>query len=143
MAVRFSRIRRAAGQPGQRGGERPGIERATHAVHYVDGKHSATRIHPELQEVKVGDRLNTGSFGEEVEIGAPLAIVEPNHALVAGTWAFVLEPGPNGTTRFFMRGRYAGWLRQAAPKHSGLLRLLGGGIDCLFGEPLHSSWSAR
>jgi hypothetical protein len=26
-------------------------------VHYVDGKHSATRIHPELQDVKVGDRI--------------------------------------------------------------------------------------
>lgn len=33
------------------------FERATRTVHYVDGKHSATRIHPELQDVKVGDRI--------------------------------------------------------------------------------------
>ena len=32
-------------------------------VHYVERTHSATKIHPELQEVHVGDRINTGSVG--------------------------------------------------------------------------------
>jgi hypothetical protein len=113
------------------------IERATHSVHYIDGEHSARRIHPELQQVKVGDALNTGSYGDNFVVGAPITVVIPNHALVAGSWAFVLEPQSNGATRFLMRDRYAGWLRAFAPKHSGLLRLIGGGIDYLFGEPLH------
>ena len=33
-------------------------------VHYIEGTHSATRIHPELQDVHVGDRINTGSAGK-------------------------------------------------------------------------------
>lgn len=32
-------------------------------VHYVERNHSATRIHPELQHVSVGDRINTGPSG--------------------------------------------------------------------------------
>jgi hypothetical protein len=49
------------------------FERATRTVHYVDGKHSATRIHPELQDVKVGDRIATGSIGT----GFRLAVRQP------------------------------------------------------------------
>jgi hypothetical protein len=55
-------------------------------VHYVDAHHSATRIHPELQNIKIGDRINTGSVGP-VQIGSPVTVLEPNHALVIGTWA--------------------------------------------------------
>ena len=61
------------------------FERATGTVHYVEGGHSATRIHPELQEVRVGDRIATGSIGTSFQIAAPVTVVEPNRALVIGT----------------------------------------------------------
>lgn len=113
------------------------LERATGTVHYTEGTHSATRIHPELQDVKVGDHIDTASIGTGFRVGAPVTVVEPNHALVVGSWAFVLEPLPEGRTRFFVRERYPGWIRMAIPKRFGILRALGGAIDYLFGEPLH------
>lgn len=105
-------------------------------VHYVEGTHSATRIHPELQDVRVGDRINTGSVGS-FAIGSPVTVLRPNRALVIGTWAFVLDPLPGGRTRLLVRERDDGWLRLAAPKRSGLLRAIGGLIDYVVGEPLH------
>lgn len=113
------------------------VERATGGVHYVDGRHSATVIHPELQDVKVGDRLDTASYGRSFRVGAQLTVVEPGHALVAGTWAFILEPGPDGTTRFLVRERYPGWIRLVVPRRLGMLRAIGAAVDYLFGEPLH------
>lgn len=118
------------------------VERMTGAVHYVEGTHSASRIHPELQQVKVGDRIDTGSVGK-LRIGSPVTYIEPNRALVAGTWAFVLQPQPDGGTRLLVRGRDAGWMRLAAPRRSGLLRALGGLIDYVFGEPLHFAMERR
>ena len=94
-------------------------------VHYVEGKHSATRIHPQLQNVRVGDRINTASVGR-LTVGKPVTVLEPNRALVVGTWAFVLLPLPPQRTRMLVRERDAGWLRFLAPRRSGLLRALGG-----------------
>ena len=54
-------------------------------VHRVEGRRSATRIHPELQELKVGDRINTGSIGC-FAIGSPVTVLEDNRALVIGRW---------------------------------------------------------
>lgn len=105
-------------------------------VHYVDGRHSATRIHPELQRIELGDRINTGSIGS-VRIGSPVTVLEPDHALVIGTWAFVLLPLNHNRTRLLVRERDAGWLRLLAPRRSGLLRGLGAIIDYAVGEPLH------
>ena len=105
-------------------------------VHYVEGTHSATRIHPELQDVQVGDRIDTGSIGGLV-LGSPVTVLEPNRALVMGTWAFILRPLPGGRTRLLVREREDGWLRAAAPHRSGILRALGGLIDYVVGEPLH------
>jgi hypothetical protein len=107
-------------------------------VHYVEGTHSATRIHPELQDVHVGDRISTGSIGS-FSIGNPVTVLEPNRALVIGSWAFVLEPTADGRTRFFNRERDTGWIRLAAPRRSGLLRAVGSLIDYVVGEPLHSA----
>ena len=106
-------------------------------VHYADRTHSATRIHPELQHPAVGDRINTGSIGERFAIGNPITILEPDHALVIGTWAFILEPLPDGRTRLIVRERDAGWFRLLAPRRSGLLRAAGGLVDYVVGEPLH------
>lgn len=105
-------------------------------VHYVEGRHSATRIHPELQDLRVGDRINTGSIGR-VRIGNAVTVLEPHRALVIGTWAFVLVPVNESRTRLLVRERDAGWLRLLAPRRSGLLRALGAVIDYTVGEPLH------
>lgn len=90
-------------------------------VHYVEGRHSATRIHPELQKIQVGDRINTGSVGS-MQIGSPVTVLEPDGALVIGTWAFTLLPLNGNRTRLLVRERDAGWLR-LAPRNSGLLLL--------------------
>lgn len=106
------------------------------AVHYVEGSHSATAIHPELQDVHVGDRINTGSVGRHA-IGSPITVLEHERALVIGTWAFVLQPLSGDRTRLLVRERDAGWLRMGAPTGSGVLRAVGGLVDYVVGEPLH------
>ena len=106
-------------------------------VHYVERTGSATRIHPELQHPAVGDRIDTGSIGQRLAIGNPITILDPERALVIGTWAFIIEPLPDGRTRLLVRERDRGWFRLAAPRHSGLLRALGAFIDYGVGEPLH------
>ena len=105
-------------------------------VHYIEGRHSATRIHPELQKIEIGDRINTGSVGS-VQIGSLVTVLEPNHALVIGTWAFTLLPLDENHTRLLVRERDAGWLRLLVPRNFGLLRALGAVIDYTVGEPLH------
>lgn len=105
-------------------------------VHYIEGRHSATRIHSELQQIQIGDRIDTGSVGS-LRIGSPVTVLEPNHALVIGTWAFVLSPLPKDRTRLLVRERDAGWLRLLAPRRSGMLRALGAIVDYAVGEPLH------
>ena len=78
--------------------------------------HSADRIVPEWQDVKVGDQVKL-----HPEVGLGVAVVEPGRALVLGggvpmgavpppydfTWAFVLREEPEGTTRLLVRERYA------------------------------------
>lgn len=105
-------------------------------VHRVDGRRSATRIHPELQDIRVGDRIDTGSVGR-LRIGAQVTTCEPNRALVIGSWAFVLEPLPDGRTRLLNRERDSGWLKMMVPRRSVPLRCLAGAIDYVVGEPLH------
>jgi hypothetical protein len=105
-------------------------------IHRADGRHSATRVHPELQDLQVGDRVDTARTGP-LQIGAPVTTCEPNRALVIGSWAFILQPLPDGQTRLLNRERESGWLRQLAPRRSGVLRTIGGLIDYGVGEPLH------
>jgi hypothetical protein len=105
-------------------------------VHRVEGRRSATRIHSELQELAVGDRINTGSIGR-VAIGSPVMVLEDNRALVIGSWAFILRPAAEGQARLLVRDRDLGWLRLAAPRRSGLLGAVGAVIDYAVGEPLH------
>src|SRR5512132_1953375 len=78
--------------------------------------HSADRIVPEWQDVKVGDQVKL-----HPEVGLEVAVVEPGRALVLRggvpmgavpppydtTWAFVLRERPEGTTRLLVRERYA------------------------------------
>ncbi|HEU0042392.1 MAG TPA: hypothetical protein VFQ15_08580 [Jiangellaceae bacterium] len=111
-------------------------------VHYVDRTHSATRIHPELQDVRLGDRINTGSVGRIV-LGSPVTVLEPNRTFVMGTWAFILEPLSGDRTRLLVRERDTGWLRLLASKRSGLLRAMAGLIDYIVAEPLHFAMVRR
>jgi hypothetical protein len=105
-------------------------------VHYSEGRRSATRVHPELQQLRVGDRIGTASIAR-MTIDAPVNVVEPNRALVIGTWAFVLRPTDDGRTRLLVREREPNWIRRLAPRRSAALRAIGGVIDYAIGEPLH------
>jgi hypothetical protein len=78
--------------------------------------HSADRVVPEWQGVKVGDQVKL-----HPEVALDAAIVEPGRALVLRggvpmgtvsppydtTWAFVVHEQPDGTTRLLVRERYA------------------------------------
>jgi hypothetical protein len=78
--------------------------------------HSADRVVPEWQDLKVGDQVK---LHPEVELA--VAVVEPGRALVLRggvpmgevappydfTWAFVLREQPAGATRLLVRERYA------------------------------------
>lgn len=72
------------------------------------GVPSADRIIPELQHIEVGDVLPWTPKGED---GFIVRVVEPERALVLGeatgsiSWAFVLEPIDETSTRLIARGR--------------------------------------
>jgi len=74
---------------------------------------NADRIHPEWQDLKVGDlvRMCPGDFGP---VPYTVAMIEPNRALILGhqedgrwveLWQLVLEPQLDGTTRLIQRTR--------------------------------------
>ena len=87
-------------------------------ITYADG-HSATRIHPEWQAVKVGDRVPYSRFNS-----CEVTMVDRPHVLVAGEW-LVLEPiDGRAKTRLIARTR-GGWLEPFARTIPGLGRLLG------------------
>ena len=76
-------------------------------ITYADG-HSATRIHPEWQELHVGDRVPYSRFNT-VEV----RMVDRPHCLIAGEW-LVLESLAGGSkTRLIARTR-GGWLEPLA-----------------------------
>ncbi|MGZ8613811.1 MAG: DUF6544 family protein [Actinomycetota bacterium] len=105
------------------------VERAF-GCRYVDG-HSSTRVVPELQRLRVGDPV---WFAPRVSI--PVTALDPERHLVIGeSWAFVLEPLPDGRTRFLVRTR-GGWMHEWLSGHPALRRV-GDAIDHVAGEPLH------
>jgi len=78
--------------------------------------HSADRIHPEWQDIEVGDRFHLApAASADLEVG----LVDQGNALVLRvppgsppgpfdfSWAFVLQPQSDGTTRLLVRERYA------------------------------------
>jgi hypothetical protein len=78
--------------------------------------HSVDRIVPEWQQIAAGDQVRI-----HPKVPLDVAIAEPDRALVLRggapdgeppspydfTWAFVLNPEPDGTTRLVMRERYS------------------------------------
>lgn len=84
------------------------VERLLFHARYVDGRHSATRIHPELPPLKVGDSvpMGAGAF-------APVSEVEPYRHLVAQE-TYVLRPLPGNRTRLIARYRGMGFVSPGA-----------------------------
>lgn len=124
------------------------VERLMFRARYVEGKRSATRIHPELQGLKVGDLVPYGAGAY-----ARVSQLEPNRHLVAGE-AFVLRPLPGGRTRLLVRSRGTGYISAAienlaadapavtkalvfAVRHVPGAMLLTHGVDFFIGDPLH------
>jgi hypothetical protein len=78
--------------------------------------HNADRIHPEWQDVKVGDEVWMAPPGRYGNV-ARLEVLEvlPGRAIVLGrpgkpgTWAFVVEPLGRHTSRLIVRSRNADW----------------------------------
>jgi hypothetical protein len=74
---------------------------------------NAGRIHPEWQQIQVGDSIRL----HPSMIPIPIAILEPGHVMVLGsatppdprippvTWAFLVESAPNNATRLVIRWR--------------------------------------
>lgn len=107
------------------------VERLMLAGRYAEG-HSAQRIHPELQELSVGDDVPFG-----IGVTQTVEAIEPYHFLVIGkSWAFVLEPLGGNRTRLIVRSRGPGWVRGLFASVAGL-RELGALVDYVVGEPLH------
>ncbi len=124
------------------------VERLLFHARYVEGRHSATRIHPELPPLRAGDTVPLGSG-----VFAPVIEAEPGRYLVAQE-TYVLRPLPDGKTRFIARYRGMGYLSPAAhairPDAGPLPRLIRfavlrvpgvdlviRGLDFFVGDPLH------
>lgn len=124
------------------------VERLIFRARYVDGRHSANRIHPELPPLTVGDTVPMGAG-----VVAPVSEVSPYRHLVAQE-AYVLRRLPGEKTRLIARYRGMGYLSPAArtigPGAGPLPRLLRfavvrvpgvdlaiRGLDYFVGDPLH------
>jgi hypothetical protein len=106
------------------------IEWLLEADKYVDG-HSASRIHPELQHLELGDKIYTASG-----VGAPVIHLQPNRSLVVGaSWAFVLRSIDAGHTRLIVRTRHGGFFKHSAPVLGGVLYALDSSLALPFYEP--------
>jgi hypothetical protein len=84
------------------------VERLMCRARYVEGRRSATRIHPELGQLRVGDTvpMGAGAFATVWE-------VKPYEHLVAQE-TFVLRPLPGDRTRLITRYRGMGFISPAA-----------------------------
>jgi hypothetical protein len=84
------------------------VERLMFCARYVEGKHSATRIHPEIPPLQAGDTVSMGAGAF-----APVSEVEPYRHLVAQE-TYVLRPLAGNKTRLIARYRGAGFVSPAA-----------------------------
>ena len=120
------------------------VERLIAHARYAEGKHSATRIHPEIPPLQVGDTvpMGAGAF-------APVSEVEPYRHLVAQE-TYVLRALPGNKTRLIARYRGTGFVSPAAhairpdagPLRFAVLHVPGvdlalRGFDFFVSDPLH------
>jgi hypothetical protein len=101
-------------------------------VRYADG-HSATRIHPELQDLQAGDSVPYHDLNH-----VPVEALDYPRLLIAGEW-FVLEPLEVRRTRLIVRTR-GGWVEplvRDVPVVGRVLAPLAGLVDRGPGELLH------
>jgi hypothetical protein len=99
------------------------LEAAAGAGDFVEGR-SATRIHPELQDLAVGDVIPMSPWTavEVAGLDAPRSMVlagrERSALMPPSSWAFVLRPIGANRTRLIVRGRSGGasgaWLHGAS-----------------------------
>lgn len=124
------------------------VERLLVRARYVEGRHSATRIHPELQRLDVGDVVPYGGG-----VYASVVDVEPfRHLVHAEAW--VLRPLPGRRTRLIVRYRGMGYISEAlgglasdaAPLSRAIrfvvvhvpgVDMLARALDFFIGDPLH------
>jgi hypothetical protein len=124
------------------------VERLMFRARYAEGKHSATRIHPGVPPLQVGDTVPMGAGTL-----APVVEVEPGRHLVAQE-AYVLRPLAGNKTRLIARYRGMGFVSPGArairPDAGRLPRLLRlavlrvpgvdlalRGFDFFVSDPLH------
>lgn len=84
------------------------VERLLFRARDAEGRHSATRIHSELQGLRVGDVIPYGGGAY-----ATVSELEPAKRLVAAE-TFVLRPLPGRQTRLIVRDRGMGFISAAA-----------------------------
>jgi len=84
------------------------VERLMFRARYVEGKHSATRIHPEIPPLRAGDTIPMGAGAF-----ATVSEAEPYRHLVAQE-TYVLRPLAGNKTRLIARYRGAGFVSPAA-----------------------------
>lgn len=106
------------------------VERLLFAGKYAEG-HSATRIHPEFQDLRVGDHIYRARGAKW-----PVLALEPQRLLIIAGQAFVLQDLGDRRTRLIVRTRGPGYVRALFRKIP-VLRELGAIIDYVVGEPLH------
>jgi hypothetical protein len=100
-------------------------------IRYAEGR-SAIRIHPELQNLHVGDEIPYSPLNAILVVA-----VEPErHLIIGNSVAWVLQDLGHGRTRLIVRTRGHGWFR-AVFRRIPVLRELGAVIDYVIGEPLH------
>jgi hypothetical protein len=102
-------------------------------VTYADG-HSATRIHPEWQELDVGDKVPYSRFNT-----VDVTMVDRPRCLIAGEW-LVLEPLAGGSRTRLMARTRGGWfepLARKVPRIGPLLWPMAALIERGPGELLH------
>jgi hypothetical protein len=124
------------------------VERLLFHARYADGRHSATRIHPELPPLKAGGSVPMGAG-----VFAPVSELDPYRHLVAQE-TYVLRPLPGNRTRLIARYCGMGFASPAArairpdagpvPRliRFAVLRVPGAGLalralDFFVADPLH------
>lgn len=99
-------------------------------IRYAEGR-SATRIHPEFQNRRVGDQIPCLPFN-----AISVVAIEPEHYLIIGnSVAWVLQDLGGGNAAYCPHPRLR--LLRSLFRGIPILRQLGAVIDYVIGEPLH------